>query len=292
MSAPSPTVEAIRHHYEVSNEFYELLLGPAMQYSGGCWLEGEDDRKDQEVAQARKLDVFAELMHADGADRVLDIGCGWGSAMQRFVDHHDVKKAVGVTLSRTQKDYIDAIGNPRIEVRVESWEDHTTDEPYDAMFCSNALEHFVSSKLSPSDRVRRYRKFFRHTHSMLKPGGHFALHIMTIGSPPLEKQILSDLKFLIREEFEGCHLPYLYELTNATHGLFEVTEMHQDRTWFARACRVWLEHLADRRDEAVAMESEEIVARFERYLDVFAYMFEQSYFNNYRLALTRIDPQR
>lgn len=289
MSAPSPTVEAIRHHYEVSNEFYRLLLGPSLTYSGGCWLEGEDDRKDLVKAQDRKLDCFAELMHARGAQRVLDIGCGWGTALERFVNHHDVAQAVGVTLSRTQADWINGLGNPKIDVHVESWEEHQTSEPYDAMFCSNALEHFVSSNLSPSDRVRRYRKFFRHNHSMLKPQGRFALHVMTIGNPPIQREVLSDLKFLLREEFEGCHLPYLHELASATQGLFEWTDVYQDRTWFARACRVWLEHLADRRDEAVAMEGEDVVARFERYLDVFAYMFEDGYFNNYRVGLTRID---
>jgi cyclopropane-fatty-acyl-phospholipid synthase len=289
MTAASPTVEAIRHHYEVSTEFYRLLLGPALQYSGGCWLEGEDDRQFHDLAQARKLDVFAELMHADGAERVLDIGCGWGSALQRFVDHHDVATGVGVTLSRTQAEWINGLGNPKIEVHVESWADHKSDDLYDAAFCSNALEHFVSAKLSPSQRVSAYRKFFRHIHSLLKPQGRFCLHIMTVGHFPIQRQILDDMKFLLREEFEGCHVPYLHELASATQGLFEVTDLYQDASWFGRACRVWLEQLADRRDEAVAMENEEIVARFERYLDIFAYSFENRYFNNYRLGLTRID---
>lgn len=289
MTTASPTVEAIRHHYEVGTEFYRLLLGPALQYSGGCWLEGEDDVRDHETAQARKLDVFAELMRAENAERVLDVGCGWGSALQRFVDHHGVKKGVGVTLSRTQAEWVNGLGNPRIEARVESWEDHQTDEPYDAMFCSNALEHFVSSKLAPSERVSRYRKLFRHLHGMLKPQGVFALHVMTTGYMPRDRQVLDDMRFLLREEFADCHVPYLHELAAATQGLFEVTDLYQDASWFGRACRVWLEYLAERRDEAVALEGEEIVQRFERYLDIFAYSFEKGYFNNYRLGLTRID---
>lgn len=289
MTAGTPTVEAIRHHYEVGTEFYRLLLGPAFQYSGGCWLEGEDDVRDHEKAQARKLDVFAELMHAENAERVLDIGCGWGSALQRFVDHHGVQKGVGVTLSRTQADHIESLGNPKIEVRVESCWDHVGDGPYDAMFCSNALEHFVSSKLSPSQRISKYRRFFKHFHKQLKPEGRFCLHIMTIGNMPRERKVLDDMKFLLREEFEECHVPYLHEMASATQGLFEWTDLYQDRTWFGRACRVWLQYLADRRDEAVALENEVVVQRFERYLDIFAYCFEQGYFNNYRLGLTKIE---
>lgn len=284
----TPTVEDIRHHYEVSNEFYRLLLGPSLTYSGGCWLEGEDDRKDLVTAQDRKFDRFAELLHLTPGARVLDIGCGWGTGLQAFAGRHGAARAVGVTLSRTQAEWVNGLGNPKVEARVESWEDHQPIEPYDALFCSNALEHFVSTKLSPSDRIRRYRKFFAQCRDMLRPEGRFGLHVMTIGSPPIERKILGDLKFLLREEFPGCHIPYLHELATSTQGLFEWTEVYQDRSWFGRACRVWLEHLADRRDEAVALESEEVVARFERYLDTFAYMFEDGYFNNYRIGLTRM----
>lgn len=58
----NPDVDAIRHHYEVSNDFYRLLLGPAMMYSGGYWAEGEDLREGHETAQYRKLD--AVIQHA------------------------------------------------------------------------------------------------------------------------------------------------------------------------------------------------------------------------------------
>jgi cyclopropane-fatty-acyl-phospholipid synthase len=285
--APNPKVEAIRHHYEVSNEFYRLLLGPSMMYSGAYWHAGEDRRATLDVAQDRRLDAFAELANAQGAAKVLDLGCGWGTMLRRLVDVHGAERAVGVTLSRTQAEWIASFGNPKVEARVESWEDHRTDEPYDAMFCINALEHFVNSSLAPRERVKRYRYFFRHCQNLLKPGGRFVTHIMTVDKPPLRKDILDDLKFLLREEFEGCHVPHLHEITAAIEGVFEITELQQDRDAFGGACRVWLEHLADRRDEAVAMQGEEVVARFERYLDVFAYMFEDGWFNNLRITFTR-----
>jgi cyclopropane-fatty-acyl-phospholipid synthase len=124
--AVSPDVEAIRHHYEVGNDFYRLILGPMMMYSGGYWLEGEDDREAHDVAQERKLDAFVDLANAKDAARVLDIGCGWGTMMRRLVDVHGVDQAVGLTLSRTQVAWISSFGNPAVDVRVESRPPPTT----------------------------------------------------------------------------------------------------------------------------------------------------------------------
>ncbi|SDR22324.1 class I SAM-dependent methyltransferase [Thermostaphylospora chromogena] len=283
----TPEVAAIRHHYEVSNEFYRLLLGPTMMYSGGYWEDGEDLRAAHDIAQERKIDVFAELGRAKGAARVLDIGSGWGTLLNRLTTVHGVEHAVGVTLSRTQADHTASLGNPRIEVRVESWEDHHTDRPYDAAFCVNALEHFVLASLPPRERIKRFQAFFDKCHSLLRPGGRLVLHVMTVERPPLRRELIDDLKFLQREEFAGCYIPHLHELAATCEGSFEVIEIRNEREAFSRACRVWLQNLAERREEAVAMESEQVVARFERYLDIFAYTLEDGIFNNFRIVLAR-----
>ncbi|WP_054055396.1 class I SAM-dependent methyltransferase [Alloactinosynnema sp. L-07] len=283
----NPEVDAIRHHYEVSNDFYRLLLGPAMMYSGGYWNEGEDLYGLHDLAQERKLDKFIELAGAGGAKRVLDIGCGWGTMLDRVTRVHGAEQAVGVTLSRTQEEFINSLGNAKVTVHVESWEDHKTDEPYDSAFCINALEHFVLSTLPPKERTRRFRAFFQQCHTLLKPGGKLVLHIMTIENPPLKRELIDDLKFLQREEFKGCYIPKLQDLAAGAESLFVIDEIVNEPLSFARACRVWLELLAERRDEAVAMEGAEIVQRFERYLDIFAYTLEDGIFNNFRITLTR-----
>ncbi|WP_433087366.1 class I SAM-dependent methyltransferase [Dactylosporangium sp. CA-052675] len=283
----NPEVGAIRHHYEVSNAFYRIVLGPTMMYSGGYWSDGEDRYAAHDEGQYRKLDAFIELARVKGADRVLDIGCGWGTMLDRVTRVHGAKAGVGLTLSRTQVDWIETLNNPAIEARVESWEDHTTDQPYDGAFCINALEHFVLSSLPPKERTKRYQFFFERVHSLLKPGAGFVLHTMTAERLPLNRQLLDDLKFLQREEFAGCHIPHLSELTAGAEGLFEVNEIKNEQLSFADACRVWLQYLAERRAEAVALEGETVVARFERYLDIFAYTLEDKYFNNFRVVLTR-----
>ncbi|MGX7829487.1 class I SAM-dependent methyltransferase [Actinokineospora sp. 24-640] len=283
----NPEVDAIRHHYEVGNDLYRIILGEPMMYSGGYWEDGEDLRATHTEAQYRKLDKFIELAGAAGAKKVLDIGSGWGTMLDRVTRVHGAEKAVGVTLSRTQKEFVDGLGNPDVEVIVESWEDHTTDEPYDAAFCVNALEHFVLSSLPPKERVKRFRAFFEQCHRLIKPGGKLVLHIMTIENPPLRRELIDDLKFLQREEFAGCYIPHLHDLAQAMENSFYVEEIVNEPLSFSRACRVWLEFLAERREEAVALESEEVVARFERYLDIFAYTLEDGVFNNFRMTLTR-----
>ncbi|MGW0752338.1 class I SAM-dependent methyltransferase [Streptomyces sp. NPDC002587] len=287
-----PEVDAIRHHYEVSNDFYRLLLGPTMMYSGGYWEDGEDLVATLDEAQERKLDKFAELANVGtgGVKRVLDIGCGWGTMLNRLTTVHGAEQAVGLTLSRTQEAFIAGLDNPRITTLVQSWADYKVaddSEKYDAAFCINALEHFVSSNLPPKERTKRYRYFFQQVANALNPGAKFVLHTMTAEALPMNRALLDDLKFLQRSEFEGCHIPHLSELSAAAEGLFEIDEVVNERESFAMACRAWLVLLAERRDEAVAMEGEEVVSRFERYLDIFAYTLEDKFFNNFRVTITR-----
>lgn len=283
----NPEVDAIRHHYEVGNSFYALFLGKTMMYSGGYWKPGEGLREGLDRAQERKLDRFAELAQVGDGDRILDVGCGWGTLMNRVTDRYGAGEAVGLTLSRTQVSYIEALGNPRIKSRVESWEDHETSRPYDSAFCVNALEHFVHSSLSPRERTHRYRVFFQKIHDLLRPGGKFVLYTMTAEALPMTRELLEDLKFLQRSEFEGCHIPHLYELSAGAEGLFSVDEIVNERETFAMACRAWLDRIAENRTEAVALEGESVVARFERYLNIFAYTLEDGFFNNFRITLER-----
>ncbi|MFD3544763.1 class I SAM-dependent methyltransferase [Streptomyces sp. NPDC058655] len=286
-----PEVDAIRHHYEVSNDFYRLLLGPSMMYSGGYWEDGEDLNAALDEAQYRKLDTFAKLANVSPATgRVLDIGCGWGTMLNRLTTVHGAGHAVGLTLSRTQEAFIAGLDNPRITTLVQSWADYKVaddSEKYDAAFCINALEHFVSSNLPPKERTKRYRFFFQQVANALNPGAKFVLHTMTAEALPMTRALLDDLKFLQRSEFEGCHIPHLSELSAAAEGLFEIDEIVNERESFAMACRAWLVLLAERRDEAVALEGEEVVSRFERYLDIFAYTLEDKFFNNFRVTITR-----
>ena len=96
---------AVRFHYDVSNSFYELWLGPSMMYSSAMWA-GTETRADLERAQQRKIDFFAaRVLPGSGPRRVLDVGCGWGWCLRRLAEAHQVTGATGLTLSPAQIDY-------------------------------------------------------------------------------------------------------------------------------------------------------------------------------------------
>src|SRR5262244_820430 len=95
------SVEAIRFHYDVGNDFYRLWLDPSMTYTCALFADGEQEDQLHE-AQIRKMDYYIALTGAAGCENVLDIGCGWGGMLRRFVCDHGVAHAVGLTLSEAQ----------------------------------------------------------------------------------------------------------------------------------------------------------------------------------------------
>src|SRR5215813_10780134 len=95
---PGASPEAIMAHYDTGNEFFRLWIGPELIYSCALFEEGDDLAR----AQIRKLDHHIEAAGAPGAERVLEIGCGWGALMRRLVTHWNVKHVVGLTLSPAQ----------------------------------------------------------------------------------------------------------------------------------------------------------------------------------------------
>ncbi|MFJ8312142.1 MULTISPECIES: SAM-dependent methyltransferase [unclassified Streptomyces] len=283
----APGTDTIRHHPDQSADFHRLLLGPTMVYSGGYWEDGEGLTETLDEAQERKLDRFVELAGAAGARRVLDVGCGWGTMLNRLTVVHGVERAVGLTLSRAQQEFITGFGNPRISARLESWADHAPRELYDAAFCVNALEHFVPYALGPRERAEMYGAFFGKVGGALRPGARFVLHTITVGGRPAGDRLLDDLRFLRHCELHDAHIPQLHELARAADDVFDIVEIVNERESFAVACRAWLERLARCRDIAVVLAGEESVARVERCLGILAATLEDKYFSNLRVTLAR-----
>ncbi len=89
---------AIRHHYDVSNHFYEMVLGPSMAYTCACYPTAD---ATLEQAQEHKFDLVAASSAWQPGMRLLDVGCGWGGMIRHAVKHYGVT-AIGVTLSRNQ----------------------------------------------------------------------------------------------------------------------------------------------------------------------------------------------
>jgi cyclopropane-fatty-acyl-phospholipid synthase len=279
------SAESIQHHYDVSNEFYSMWLDESMTYSCGLWQSDDDCLS---AAQTRKIDYLTSLSGAGGRERVLDIGCGWGSAMQRLVAEHGVKHVTGLTLSAAQADYVQDQNDPRLEVRVQDWADFVPDAPYDAAISVGAMEHFVKFGWERSKKVAAYRRFFEKCHESLKPGAGMALQTIGKGNVALDEQGLRDTLFIVQHIFPESDPPRLAEILQATEKLFEVKSVVNHREHYARTCSAWLERLQANRTQAAEVTGPEKVEAYETYLKASIRQFRLGHANLYRISLWRV----
>ncbi len=276
--------QAIQYHYDVGNDFYRLWLDQEMLYSAALWEEGDT----LESAQIRKIDFHITQARAQGAQRILDIGCGWGATLRRLVQVYGVSHAVGLTLSQAQADWIHASSPSNIHVTVENWSDHSPQEPYDGIISIGAFEHFVKRGLSFDEKVASYRRFFESCHRWLKPGGWISLQtvVMDNAGPEVFSQFIED------EIFPETDFPYVAEIVKASERLFEMVLLRNDRFHYEETLRHWLNRLRANRAAAIELVGPEVVAKYEKYLSMSMIGFHIGNANLARLALRRYDTPR
>ena len=279
------SAEAIRFHYDVGTDFYACWLGPTLTYSCALWSSDDRTQDDRELdsAQLRKLDYAVAQSGAAHQQRVLDIGCGWGSCLRRLVDQHGVAHAVGLTLSPDQARHVRAASHPDIRVEICSFEAHRPERPYDAAISIGAFEHFARPGMPVQVRVEGYRAFFRHCHRMLNSGARLYLQTMAYG----DSETLTE-GFLQRHIFPESDLPRLWEICQAFDRLFEVEALVAHPDHYERTVKAWDRALARQRSEVVARSSEDTYVRYRTYLRLAAIGFHQHTHTLLRMSLRRL----
>jgi cyclopropane-fatty-acyl-phospholipid synthase len=255
---------AVRFHYDVSNDFYALWLGPTMMYSSGLWSANAEDASDLDAAIARKIDVFAGHVLPRRGASVLDVGCGWGGNLRRLNGVHGAGRTVGLTLSAAQHAFLADHPVPDAEIRLESWTDHEPAHEYDAIVSYGAFEHFARD-------------------------GRLGLEtIAHDGAPdtaaPLGRGPLGDC---VLELYPESICPHLCEIVLGFEPYFEVECLRSGAADFARTFRLW--HLALRAHEleAARLVGADTVRRFRRYLVSSEVQFRTRTITNYRFVLHR-----
>ena len=282
------SAEAIEHHYGTGNEYFKLWLDETMTYSCAMW-DPKDPEQTLDAAQLRKIDYHIEQSRAGEAQRVLDVGCGWGSVLNRLTSKYDVDHAVGLTLSKSQVDWIEQITtDPRITVKLENWQDHEPQDPYDSIISIGAFEHFAKLGLSREEKVDIYRDFFLKCHKWLRCRGWMSLQSVAYGNS-LQKDFD---QFIAQQIFPETDTPRLSELVQGADRLFEVVLLRNDRDDYRRTLRAWFSNLKSKREQAVAMKGESEIKKFEQYLRLMAYMFEVGGLDLHRVTLRKIDNPR
>jgi cyclopropane-fatty-acyl-phospholipid synthase len=237
---------AIAHHYDLSNDFYRLLLGPSMTYSCAVW---SDDTTTLEDAQDDKHELISRKLDLEPGMRLLDIGSGWGSMVLHAAQHHHVH-AVGVTISRNQHDLAtkrvaEAGLADRVDVRLEDYRD-VDDGPYDAVSSIGMFEHVGLARLS---------EYFQRIHAVLRPGGRLLNH--AIGRPAhmshgRGRKATRANAFIDRYVFPDGELHELGTVVSAMqHAGFEVRHVENLREHYALTLRRWLANLEAAWESAV-----------------------------------------
>ncbi|MFF9124225.1 class I SAM-dependent methyltransferase [Streptomyces sp. NPDC014889] len=260
---------AISHHYDVGNDFYELVLGPSMVYSCAYWPAPEP-RATLEQAQHDKLELISRKLDLRPGQRLLDVGCGWGSMAVHAAREHGVA-VVGVTLSQEQAAYarkrVAEEGlTDRVEIRVQDYRD-VDDGPYDAISSIGMAEHVGAA---------RYLDYARDLHALLKPGGRLLNH--QIGRRPQRDESAYHVnEFIDAYVFpDGELAPLGTTVTQLERAGFEVRDVESIREHYALTLRRWVANLEADWARAVRLTSPGRARVWLLYMAASALAFERN----------------
>jgi cyclopropane-fatty-acyl-phospholipid synthase len=240
---------AVSHHYDVSNDFYRMVLGSSMTYSCAVWT---DPAHSLEEAQANKHELICRKLGLEPGMRLLDIGCGWGGMLLHAAEHHGVR-AVGVTLSRRQAELAEkraaeaGVGD-KIEVRYQDYRD-VDDGPYDAISSIGMFEHVGLSQL---------QVYFERCFELLPPGGRLLNHAISRpahmkGSTDDRRSRFARRGFIDRYVFPDGELHEVGTVVSAIQQEgFEARHTESLREHYALTLRRWVTNLEQNWDACVA----------------------------------------
>jgi len=264
----------VAHHYDLSDELYELFLDDDKQYSCAYFT---DPKNSLEQAQLDKKAHIAAKLALKPGQRVLDIGCGWGG-MALFLNKVADVDVLGVTLSERQLE----IARQRAKaagvserVKFELIDYRLLDEQFDRIVSVGMFEH-VGAK--------HYDEFFAKCRDLLKPDGVMLLH--TIGK-------LGDIStgpdpFTDKYIFPGYHLPSVSEMTAASQKFRMIaSDIENLRLHYGLTLEHWLDRAMKARKEIEAMYDERFFRMWEYYLAGGIVMFEDGAACNYQVQYIR-----
>ncbi|MEQ7848465.1 cyclopropane-fatty-acyl-phospholipid synthase family protein [Nocardioides kribbensis] len=249
-------IRSISHHYDLSNEFYSLILEPSMAYSSGYHSSPE---QPLEEAQAAKLSLVCRKLGLEPGMRLLDVGCGWGSLSLHAAEHFGAT-VVGVTIAAEQKKFIDArIAErglqDRVEIRLQDYRDAVppAGQEYDAVSSIEMGEHVGQSN---------YPTYAGVLHDAVKPGGRVLIQQMSRtgrwpgGGPFIESFIAPDMYMR----------PVGETVAFLERGGLEVRDVHAMREHYVHTVAGWLERFEANIDRLTELVGEEVVRVWRLYL--------------------------
>lgn len=266
---------AISHHYDLSNEFYALILDPSMAYSCGYHAAPTVSLAD---AQQAKLSLICHKLGLDTEQTLLDVGCGWGSLSLHAAEHFGAR-VVGVTISAEQKKFIDGriaereLGD-RVEIRLQDYRDVPERDHFDAVSSIEMGEHVGA---------RNYPTYAEALRRSVRPGGRVLVQQMSRtgrhpgGGPFIESFIAPDM-----------HMRPVGETVSLLEAAgLEARDVHALREHYVLTVSGWIERFEANREKLTAMVGEEVMRVWELYLVGGALAFRDGRMGVDQILLTR-----
>ena len=271
--------DAIHHHYDLSNEFYQLFLDPLMLYTCAYYRTPDGDLA---TAQRDKLDLVCRKLRLRPGDTLLDIGCGWGSLAIWAAKHYGAR-VLAVTLAEEQVKYGQAWAQReglsdvcRIEHR--DYRDLVGEGPFDKVAAIGIIEHVG---------IANYPSYFREVYGLLKPGGLFLNHGITHNRA---WKRTPQWDFLIEHVFPNGELDHVSHITEVMEEAdLEILDVDNLRPHYARTCRHWAERLRANQRRAVELVGERTYRTWLLYLTSSSLAFEQRSLQLHQVLVSRND---
>ena len=275
--------KAVRHHYDVSDEFYRLFLDPSMAYS--CGYFGEPG-VSLEQAQRAKLDLVCRKLALASGERLLDVGCGWGALLLHAAGAYGVDGR-GITLSENQlaearRRLARAGLASRVAVDAADYRALAAGETFDKVASIGMMEHVGRERLD---------EYFAAIHRLLRPGGLFLNQaIADISSDRTTIPWVSRRGggFIARYVFPDSDLvPLEQVIAAAERAGLEVRDVECLREHYDETLSAWLERLESRLDDAEALVGRRRARTYRLYLASSAAAFRIGRISVFQLLLSK-----
>jgi len=240
------TDAANEQHYELPAEFFTTILGPRRKYSSAYWPAGVDTLAEAEDAM---LELYAERADLIDGQRVLELGCGWGSLCLWLAERCPTSTIVGVSNSHGQRRFIEAEAERRgltnLEIVTADVNDFTPDGTFDRVISIEMFEH-----------LKNYRQLLARIAGWLRPDGSLFVHVFSHRTLAFEFRDDDPTDWIGRYFFTGGLMPSDDLLAHFQDDLVLTDHWRLDGTHYERTLRAWLARLDERKERAEAVLAE------------------------------------
>lgn len=233
-------------HYDIGNDLYSRMLGETLAYSCAYW----DGAETLDAAQKAKLDLICRKINLKNGEKVLDIGCGWGSFLKFAAENYEAS-LTGITISKEQASYANqkCSGLP-VAIKLMDYRD-----------LSGNFDHVISIGMFEHVGYKNYRQFMEVVDRCLKDGGLFLLH--TIGR---NESTTTNEPWLDKYIFPNGMIPALDQIAKAVEGLFVIEDVHNFGPDYDKTLMVWYENFKKSWPEIRGKYGDRFLKMWEYYL--------------------------